>query len=69
MKLEQFLTYLAILEIVSPMGHFFLSFCIHVGFAFWPRTTGRATAGIHPPGGSAARVQEEQHIPDKEAGV
>lgn len=69
MKLEQFLTYLAILEMVSARGHFSLSFCVHVGFVFWPRATGRAAAGVHPPGGSAARVQEEQHVPDKEAGV
>lgn len=37
--------------------------------ALWPRTTGRITSGIHPPGRSAARVQEEQHLPDEEAGV
>lgn len=35
MKLEQFRTYLAILEIVSPLGHFLFSFCIHVDFCFF----------------------------------
>lgn len=69
MKLEQFLTSLAILDMLSAMGHFFLSFVLMLVLLFWPRTTGRVTAGVHPPGGSAPRVQEEQHLPDKEAGV